>query len=1096
MAGALGAGTLAVISAGPAVAAAGVPAWEPDPNSASPFGTVGFYDSTGNVVTQGANLNHLFDYAVASTPLNPAGSTKATLYFAAPDHTQPTASWATDQVSASTTFPNANAPTPLNSVTNPLVTLTGADANLNAALGGFTLDSTTGYANIIQVRLVDSGRSGGSLPNYWSADIAYNTGASVIVVDGVNVNPGSWVELYPAPTSTTTTVATSGSPSVVGQQVTYTATVSPSPVTGTVAFTDAGSPISGCGAQPVSAGTATCNVTYTSAGSHTIAASYSGDPFFNSSTTGSSITQTVNKAQTSTTVGSAPGNPAADNVPVTYTATVTVTGAGSGTPTGTVGFTDGGTPIAACTAQPLSGSPLTATCAVAAYGSPGSHTIVATYSGDSGFSTSASSPLIQGIVGASTTTAVTSPGAVVIGESVTYTATVTPAPDGGTVSFSDGGTAISGCGTQTVTSGTATCTTTPSTAGTHTIVATYSGDSNYAQSTSPNFSQTVNKASTTTAVTSPGAITVGQPVTYTATVSVTAPGSGSPAGSVAFFDGGTAISGCGTQTVTSGTATCTTTPSTAGNHTITATYSGNASYLTSTSPGFSQTVNKAVTSTAVSSPGATVTGQAVTYTATVTATGSPTGTVAFSDGGTAIAGCGAKALASGTATCTTTPTTAGTHTITAVYTGDANFLTSTSPGFSQTVNKAATSASVASSANPSFTGQVITYTATVAVTAPGTGAPTGTVDFKDGGTDISGCSALPLSAGKATCTPSPAYSSAGSHTITATYAGDANYAASPASPSLNQTVQTAVPPTAPTGLTAQGGDAKAVLTWKVPSSDGGSAITGYDVYVGTTPGGESATAVNASPVAGTTYTVSGLTNGQKYYFTVKAINAAGVSVASNEASATPAATGYVLFSGTGKVYAYGGATTHGSLAGVHLSAPVVGMAITPDKGGYWMVSSDGGVFAFGDAHFYGSLGGIKLAAPIVGMAMSPSGHGYVLVAADGGVFRFGDAGFYGSLGGIKLAAPIVGVAMSPSGHGYVLVAADGGVFRFGDAGFFGSLGGVKLAAPIVAIVLTPDGGGYQLTGNDGGVFSFGDAVFAGSAYGPGTPAGSILGATS
>jgi hypothetical protein len=86
--------------------------------------------------------------------------------------------------------------------------------------------------------------------------------------------------------------------------------------------------------------------------------------------------------------------------------------------------------------------------------------------------------------------------------------------------------------------------------------------------------------------------------------------------------------------------------------------------------------------------------------------------------------------------------------------------------------------------------------------------------------------------------------------------------------------------------------------------------------------------------------------------------------------------------------------------------------------------------------------------------------------------------------------------MSPTGHGYVLVAADGGVFRFGDASFHGSLGGVKLAAPIVAIVLTPDGGGYQLTGNDGGVFSFGDAVFAGSAYGPGTPAGSILGATS
>jgi hypothetical protein len=94
-------------------------------------------------------------------------------------------------------------------------------------------------------------------------------------------------------------------------------------------------------------------------------------------------------------------------------------------------------------------------------------------------------------------------------------------------------------------------------------------------------------------------------------------------------------------------------------------------------------------------------------------------------------------------------------------------------------------------------------------------------------------------------------------------------------------------PGAPTDLAAAGGDAKVSLSWTAPGSDGGSAVTGYDVYEGTTPGGESGTPVNATPVAGTTYAVAGLVNGTTYYFTVEAVNAVGNSAASNEASATP-----------------------------------------------------------------------------------------------------------------------------------------------------------------------------------------------------------------
>ena len=109
------------------------------------------------------------------------------------------------------------------------------------------------------------------------------------------------------------------------------------------------------------------------------------------------------------------------------------------------------------------------------------------------------------------------------------------------------------------------------------------------------------------------------------------------------------------------------------------------------------------------------------------------------------------------------------------------------------------------------------------------------------------------------------------------------------------------------------------------------------------------------------------------------------------------------------------------------------MAATPSGNGYWEVASDGGIFSFGDAAFHGSMGGMPLNAPIVGMAATPSGNGYWEVASDGGIFSFGDAAFHGSMGGTPLNAPIVGMAATPSGDGYWEVASDGGLFAFGDA---------------------------------------------------------------
>jgi Bacterial Ig-like domain (group 3)/IPT/TIG domain len=88
--------------------------------------------------------------------------------------------------------------------------------------------------------------------------------------------------------TTTTALASSANPSIVGAAVTFTATVSPVPNGGTISFTDNASPVAGCQSLPVntSTGQATCTVTYGSVGSHSIVATYSGNFFYLPSTSG------------------------------------------------------------------------------------------------------------------------------------------------------------------------------------------------------------------------------------------------------------------------------------------------------------------------------------------------------------------------------------------------------------------------------------------------------------------------------------------------------------------------------------------------------------------------------------------------------------------------------------------------------------------------------------------------------------------------------------------------------------------------------------------------------------------------------------------
>lgn len=98
-------------------------------------------------------------------------------------------------------------------------------------------------------------------------------------------------------------------------------------------------------------------------------------------------------------------------------------------------------------------------------------------------------------------------------------------------------------------------------------------------------------------------------------------------------------------------------------------------------------------------------------------------------------------------------------------------------------------------------------------------------------------------------------------------------------------------PAAPTGLSATGGNTQVSLTWTASSG-----ATSYNVYRGTSAGGESTTPV-VTGVTASTYTNTGLTNGTTYYFKVKAVNSAGTSGYSNEASAAPIASSQPLANG-------------------------------------------------------------------------------------------------------------------------------------------------------------------------------------------------------
>jgi Bacterial Ig-like domain (group 3) len=192
--------------------------------------------------------------------------------------------------------------------------------------------------------------------------------------------------------------------------------------------------------------------------------------------------------------------------------------------------------------------------------------------------------------------------------------------------------------------------------------------------------------------------------------------------------------------------------------------------------------------TLVTSPTAPVVNQAVTLIAAVTSSGgaAPSGAVTFLNGTTAIAGCANEPVKpTGPSVIVTCQTwfAASTAQLIAVFSpgAGANMTGSTSPRVSLVIGRDGTSTGLDVSGMVGMRTST-TYTATVTPTpsGPGTMQPTGAVEFFDGGQPIASCASQPMTHAGATC--SVTYDSPGSHSITAEYAGDANFGGSSALP--------------------------------------------------------------------------------------------------------------------------------------------------------------------------------------------------------------------------------------------------------------------------------------------------------------------------
>ncbi|WP_159450493.1 Ig-like domain repeat protein [Bradyrhizobium mercantei] len=554
--------------------------------------------------------------------------------------------------------------------------------------------------------------------------------------------------------SSTTTVSPPAQSAALGEAVAFTAvaTDSVSTATGTITFDFGdGSPTS---SQLVTSGApAVTTHQYSAAGNYTVTASYVSDVGSNPSSGTASVTITKGTVGGITFI-QVP-NPSTPAQPVNV-AFIVAPVAGGPQPTGTMtlDYGDGSTQTVS-----LSSS------GTHTYATGGAYTITGTYNGDSNYNPFTATTT-QSVQAPTSVTPSRSADPIFAGQTFTLSANVTSmadSPNGGTVAFDFGdGTIVN----VTVSNGHAAANHVYTTSGVFTLNVSYSGTTGFAASSAGSSTETVNPAATTTGLTaSTPQSTIGQPVTFTATV--TASTGGTPTGTVTFNFGD---GGSGTATLSGGVATINHAYTSAGSFLATASYTATSGFQASTSGNVQQTVTlPASTTTLTPSANPGNVGQAISFTAHVSGSGgTPTGTVTFNfgDGSSTTA-----TLAAGTATASHTFAAAGNFTVTASYGGDPSFSAS-SATITEGISVAATTTTLTPSANPGNVGQAISFTAHVSGSG---GTPTGTVTFNFGdSTTATGT----LAAG--TVTLSHSFAASGSFTVTASYGGNTTFGASSA----------------------------------------------------------------------------------------------------------------------------------------------------------------------------------------------------------------------------------------------------------------------------------------------------------------------------
>jgi hypothetical protein len=485
-------------------------------------------------------------------------------------------------------------------------------------------------------------------------------------------------------------------------------------------------------------------VTITGSGSCTVTASQPGNTNFAAAP---SVSQTfaITKAQATVAITSDTPDPSQFGQSISVHFTVSASGSAPA-PTGNVTVSDGSV---TCTATVATGScDLTPT-------SVGAKTLTATYAGDANFDHSASAGEAHEVDKASTHTTIAShtPDPSAVNQDVTVTVSVTSPtapPPSSTAAVAMLGTVDRADCTATITNGVGSCVLRAPSTGAKTILASFSPNDNYGESTSPGVPHQVGQAS--------------QTISFGALANKTV-------GDASFTVSATASSGLAVSFAVGATDQCTISGSTvsltgAGSCTVTASQAGNATYAAA--PNVSQTFQIAKTSPSVAitadTPDPSAYGQSFSVSFSVTGPAgapTPTGNVTVSDGTTS---CVSTVTAGG---CSLALVTVGSRTLTATYGGDNNYLSIPSAGVPHQVTQATQTISFGPLANKSPSDAPFTVNAT---------ASSGlVVSFAVGATDQCTISGTTVS-----------LTGAGSCTVTASQAGNANYAAAP---NVSQTFQ-------------------------------------------------------------------------------------------------------------------------------------------------------------------------------------------------------------------------------------------------------------------------------------------------------------------